>query len=394
MNDLAAYSKLPQLLGRHMSLYVVATGAGAGIQDALWRVCGASSFLQGASFPYSPQESADFAGLKPEQYVSQDFALDLAFAAYMRAIDLNDPADEPVGLAVTASVATSREHRGDHRAHVVCMTRERIVGRTFILEKGVGDAARQKDGRIVDGAALGVLAASLGLAEPQEQDVALETAARVRFFEHPVFWPDGRRLGRDGLDPSWPLFPGAFDPPHEGHEKMADHLKHWGQAHLAADAMKTAEPVFTICANPPHKEALSVQEMLRRAKRLRHRITYFTENDPFYIDKARAHPGTPLVIGADALLRMLDPKWGLDVKAMFAEFRQLGTKFMLFGREVNGEFLGAEDAFMKLPHDCWDLFIAMGGRWDVSSTALRHPPEGCTTTAGSDPTRSEVQPAP
>ncbi len=69
---LATYQKLPQLLERSMSLYVVATGAGAGIQDALWKVPGCSSFLTGSEFPYAPRVSAAFAGLKPAQYVSQD----------------------------------------------------------------------------------------------------------------------------------------------------------------------------------------------------------------------------------------------------------------------------------------------------------------------------------
>lgn len=387
MSDLAAYQNLHKLLDRKISLYLVATGAGSGIQDALWRVPGCSSFFRGASFPYDPRESATFAGLTPEKYVSPEFAFDLAFAAYMRAIDLEKPEAEPVGLAVTASVASVREHRGDHRVHVVCMTREHVFGRSLVLEKGAGDDARHKDGRIVDGAALSVLLGAVGISEePARHD----DDARRRFFANPVFWPDGHRAEEDCLDVAWPLFPGAFDPPHEGHEAIANTLR---------GTDRVCEPVFAICSNPPHKAALSVQEMLRRAKMLRHRVTYFTQGDPLYIDKARQHPGTPLVIGADALLRMLDPKWGVDPKAMFEEFHSLDTKLLVFGRDVDGRYVTAAEAIGKVPLEGKRLartFRAIDGRWDVSSTVLRRQDQdaGRTRSDGAAPTGSAALPSP
>jgi nicotinic acid mononucleotide adenylyltransferase len=388
MSDLAAYQFLYKMLDRKTSLYLVATGAGSGIQDALWKIPGCSAFLRGASFPYDPKESALFAGVTPEKYVSPEFAFDLAFSAYMRAIDLDRPDVEPVGLAVTASVASVREHRGDHRAHIVCMTRDKIVERTLLLEKGAGTDARAKDGRLVDGAALATLLGALGLMEGQWS--SLDEEARKHFFRHPVFWPDGHRAEEDCLDLAWPLFPGAFDPPHEGHEAIANTLR---------GTDRVCEPVFAICSNPPHKPALTVQEMLRRAKMLRHRVVYFTQDDPLYIDKARQHPGTPLVIGADALLRMLDPKWGIDPKAMFEEFYNLDTKFLVFGREVEGRYVTAQEAISKIPLEGKRLtrtFRAIDGRWDVSSTVLRSPDRavGCTRSDGSAPTGSSGLPAP
>ncbi len=143
--------------------------------------------------------------------------------------------------------------------------------------------------------------------------------------------------------------------------------------------------------------------MLRRAKLLQHRLVYFTENDPFYLDKARSHPGTPLVIGADALLRMLDPQWGHDPVELFQEFMKLGMKFYLVGREVDGTFLKPVEAMQAVcekakltPMQLGKMFRVVEGRWDVSSTALRHhqdPPDG-TTSAESAPTRSAAPPTP
>jgi phosphopantetheine adenylyltransferase len=372
------------LLERPLSLYVVATGAGAGIQQEIWRVPGCTAFLKGASFPYAYEESRAFAGTRPTQHASQDFAYDLAAAAYMRAIDLNEPLKEPVGLALTASVSGLNIHHGDHRLHLVCMTRDRTIGRTVILtKKGVGPEARAIDGDLADLHALQLLVAALNPNDLLNADFEnQETKARERFFENPLFWKSVRRCDADELNPRWPLFPGAFNPPHKGHEGIADKL---------GSTKGACEPVFAICANPPHKTVLNVQEMLRRAKMLKERAVLFTRNDPLFIDKARAHPGTPLVIGVDALLRMLDPKWGVDVLPMLQEFEALGTTFLVFGREIDGTFVTVSDAVEKAPCDYWKLFREVPGRWDVSSTNLRHRPDldsDCIQSGEDAPIRS------
>ena len=368
---------LPDILFTPMSLYVVATGAGAGIQNRLWGIPGCSTFFRGASFPYSPDESTAFAGLTPASYVSRDFALDLAMGAYTQAIDLKNPDKEPVGLALTGSVATTKAHRGDHRVEVVCMTRTRVLGLSVILAKGEGYAARLTDGATSDGLALEVLLSAV-IPGYQSENVIdnLDEAARKRFFENPVF-QGGRRLSHHKAGT---FFPGAFNPPHEGHEAIATNLHRMGQ-----------EPTFAICANPPHKAALSVQEMLGRAKTLQHRTVLFTENDPLYIDKAKAYPGSSFVIGADALVRMLDPKWGPTPEQVCSEFKALQTHFYVFGREINGTFMEGTNVIASLvPEGFADLFTSLRGRWDVSSTVIRQPSH--TGSHGSGPTHSEDQP--
>ena len=74
----------------------------------------------------------------------------------MRAWDPSDPY-EAVGLAVTASVSSLKEHRGDHRIHIACMTKDRVLGRNIIIPKGVGPEARLSDGELTDRVALRLL---------------------------------------------------------------------------------------------------------------------------------------------------------------------------------------------------------------------------------------------
>lgn len=386
-------AELTKLLDRPLSLFVVATGAGAGIQKDIWEVPGCSSFLTGSSFPYAANDSSEFAGLTPGQFASEAFAHDLAAAAYKKAIDLEHPEREPVGLALTASVSGLKVHRGDHRVHVVCMTRDRIIGSTLRLVKGgVTPEDRKLDGSLADNHGIEALIAALNPEHPLNAPFQnVEAEARARFFEHPLF-KGSVRLREASLDAQVPLFPGAFDPPHAGHLAIADKIK-LGSIDSGFRAIDPIEPAFTICANPPHKDAITVQEMLRRAKTLQDRTVLFTENDPLYLDKARRRPGRVWVIGADALVRMLDPKWGVEPEKLVKEFYDLETTFIVFGREVDGKFIDAVEAINMLPPNPFHRtrYRPMSGRWDVSSTALRHPADqggGHTRSGGSDPTGS------
>lgn len=353
-----------------LRVYVAATGAGAGIQQHLWAIPGASSFLVGASMPYAASASAEFAGLTPEQYASEGFALDLAMAAYRRALPAgySDPG-QPVGLAVTANVASIKEHRGDHRIHVACITREHAYVRTVILPKGSGGAARETDGMTADRVALDTLMVALfgreGRTRYQDHQGEVREAdaeARARFFAHPLFRSNGWRTNGAGVC-GGPLYPGTFNPPHQAHEQIAD----------AVREASGQEPLFAICATPPHKPALSVQDMLQRAVWLKHRNVLFSEGDPLYLDKARRWPGSAFAIGADALLSVFDPRWGIDPTDLVRELHGLDTRFYVVGRVIEGRLVTAEEAIARVGGGAVPgMFYAIHGcRTDMSSSQIR-----------------------
>jgi hypothetical protein len=100
---------------------------------------------------------------------------------------------------------------------------------------------------------------------------------------------------------------------------------------------------------------------------LRGQDALFSRGEPLYLDKARRYPACAFVLGTDALLRLLDPKWGIDPTTLIAEFRALGTRFYVASRVVEGELVTLRD----LPEAPRDLCTELPGRWDISSTALR-----------------------
>jgi nicotinic acid mononucleotide adenylyltransferase len=359
-----------------INIHVIATGAGAGIQQELWEIPGSSAYLGGASFPYATEETDELLGFTPKSYCSQETAIDLASAAYMRAYKFGGK--KPVGIGLTASVASEREHRGDHRIFTCVMTDENVLFKGWNIKKGIGFYQRMLDGKYADMTVFKMLNTFLpqgetGTGHPTTETVDVSALAKERFFAHPFFTASGQRL--EGLPckkgayyPYHPyaLMPGAFNPPHEGHFGTAEAmLKDHGRV-----------TVYEITAEPPHKDALSTQQLLQRAKLLHGRDRIFTQKEPFYLDKARTFGGMPLVLGADAMVRMLDPKWGHNVKDMLDEFSCLHTKLYISGREINGKFTTRDDIEKSLPEGQRNLFhylsASVSGKWDISSTEIRN----------------------
>lgn len=348
-----------------ISIHVIATGAGAGIQQKLWETPGCSAYLSGASFPYAPEETEELLGFKPDQFVSKETAIDLASAAYMKAFRFGGK--KAVGVGVTASVASSREHRGDHRFHMCVITEDQVRVGYQLLDKGVGDEPRQYDGNIVDT----YVKTMLTLVATKESGWGLysdETdLAKKRFFERPFFTANGKRLAElpEYAEAHYALMPGSFNPPHEGHFGVANSFRDKYSKNV----------IFEIGTNPPHKNPPTVQELLQRAKMLKGYDTLFTKDIALYLQKARAYPGMALLMGADTMQRILDPKWGVNVPGMLKEFRALHTKLYVGGRMIDGKWTTVHDVIQQYskndPNFDLNLFRELDGRWDVSSSELR-----------------------
>jgi hypothetical protein len=164
------------------------------------------------------------------------------------------------------------------------------------------------------------------------------------------------------------LLPGTFDPFHEGHRMIAD----------AVERRSGRRVAYAITADPVHKPRLRAVDLLDRVSSIRlggggARRIFLTERDPLFIDKARQFPGAGIALGADALLRMLDPFWGPGIDDLLRTFRALGTRFYVVGRVVDGRWTTLDDAW--IPDAYRDLFEPVEGRHDVSSTDLRRSPE-------------------
>jgi nicotinic acid mononucleotide adenylyltransferase len=355
--------KLKDLKDLGISLHLIATGAGSGLIDELWGVPGCSAYLSGFSFPYSPEEQEEILGFMPDHFCNEGAAIDFASTAYMKAYRFGGK--KPVGIGITASVASVREHRGKHRIFGCIITDDKVLSYTVPLEKGTGAAQRFADGQMANHTGLVLLNEAFDFPVTGCKDAT--ELARARFFTHPFFTVDGKRQAATLDSKRHAIMAGAFNPPHQGHFGMAQ----------ACQDQYNRQVVYQITANTPHKGSLTVQELLKRAKLLSGHPRMFLEEVPLYLDKARMFPNIPLILGVDAMLRILDPKYS-DVQKTLQEFAFLGTNFYIADREINGEVIRYYDLARlspKIPiEDLRSLHLHMQpleGRWDISSTEIR-----------------------
>jgi hypothetical protein len=364
---------LKSLLTKNVRIGLLGASAGSGLMANLATIPGLTKMFHEAHFPHAKEATIDYLGFVPENFVCMDTALEQAMRAYYRAY-LPD-GKHTIGVGATASVATSEAHRGEHRVWVGVVTDDRISAYYARFTKGVGEEVRARDLLACD------MLIGKVLLDVIDESVVVKLPENIEFYQvtsdcndssldllsqRPYFRVDGQRLTWENLtkevvDFCFGVYPGSFRLPHYGHLGVAD-----------AFTKKYHQPVvFAIEVNPPHKDSLTVQDMLKRAKMLKGRNVVFTWGAPYYLDKARLFPNTKIILGADAFVSFLDSKWGFSVKELQRVFHETGTKLVVPDRMVNNVFTTLED--LKPPADfpCERLPV----RFDVSSSELLNNPD-------------------
>ena len=136
------------------------TGGGTGAVASLLTVPGGSRTVLEVVSPYGDQALAEHLGYQPEQYCSPETACAMAERARARAEWLA-PGDEVAGIAGTASLATDRPKRGDHRFHLALCTGQRTLLSSLTLVKGARDRAGEE--AVLDGVLLNLMAEAFGV---------------------------------------------------------------------------------------------------------------------------------------------------------------------------------------------------------------------------------------
>lgn len=357
-------------------LHVSTTGGGPTLQQAIWSAPGCSKYLVGFFTPYSRTQLHSFLGHPPEDsYVCEEVAFDLAMASYIRASEHKVEAGvegEPVGMGITAAMASSRMPRGEQQAFLCIITKDVVSSTHIPFTKAVGEENRLTQDKTLSMHAQAQLLLSLE-SKPDFNfgDVAREKALE-RFYRYPVFHTNGTRHPRSPGGPGAVYLPATLNPIHDGHRAMAEAA----ETQLSENLPGRIKARYLVSSTSPHKGSLTVQEMLFKAGMLRaerwknqSRMVEFTHDEPLFLDKARRRPGSIFLIGADTMERMLDPKWGTDIDEMLREMKNLEVKFLVMGRVVDGEFKTCRDIEVPWPHG--NLFEPLEGRLDLSSSQIR-----------------------
>ena len=361
--------------------------AGAGNYALAWLlgVGGASRTVLETRVPYGYRAMTDFlGGYAPEQTVAADTARRMARAAWQRGMALRESPQPIIGVAGTATIATDRTKRGDHRAYIAVWDDAGVSTTALTLEKGLRDRAGEED--VISRLVIAAIARACGIdADVIDRQLAPSETVNTTATPHgnPI-----QRL-RDGnadwvtvhadgqmaadADPPAALLPGSFNPRHEGHIRLA-----------AAGAETLGMPVaYELSVVNVDKPPLTIDEVQRRIEGMNGfdgmdgtGALVLTRAATFR-QKAALFPGCGFVIGWDTATRLIEPRYyGNSEQGMLtalAEMWALGCRFAVAGRvDDAGAFRTLAD--IAIPDGFRPLFIPIpesAFRADVSSTALR-----------------------
>ena len=382
--DLALGASARTIIGQiHASpakAVIVESGAGSGALAWLMGVPGASRTVLEGVIPYSRLSLVSFLGYDPDQYVSSKTCQDMAQAAYTRALDLREGQEHVVGLACTATIATDRPKRGDHRAWV-CL-RDDNGSTTYALKLTKDARNRMQEEELVSWLILKALAEAWVPTAEVQLDLVPEDNLEVEYtsFEDPIklLIPEGPSRGdlwvmvrQDGCVEVGSAAPpaalsGSFDPFHVGHDELAK----------TASAFLGSPVVLELSVTNVDKPPIKEEEVRKRIEQFRGSWDVALTCAPTFVQKAGLFRGCTFIIGYDTALRLVHPRYyDNSEQAMYyalEQIRSAGCRFLVAGREYEGHFRTLAD--VDIPDRFTDLFQELPEsrfRQDISSTVLQ-----------------------
>jgi nicotinamide mononucleotide (NMN) deamidase PncC len=352
------------------------TGGGTEAAALLLNVPGGSRTVLEVVVPYQEPALIEYLGHRPANFCSTATAREMAARALERARWLA-PGEAVLGVGCTASLATDRPKRGDHRFHVAVHRGDQVTIHTLTLLKGARDRAGEE--AVLDAVLLNALAAACGIAErvvapllPGEEVVVDQTgspdllAALLRGEVSALCAEVDGRLRKDAPPPA-ALLSGAFNPVHAGH---------WGMA-TAAARRAGRSVAFELSVVNVDKPPLAAEEVRKRVEQFAWRAPLWITRAPTFAEKAALFRGVLFVVGADTAGRIVAPRYYQDSEARrdeaLAGLRAQGCRFLVAGRaDATGHFVGVEA--LSLPPAHRDLFEGIPQTefaLDISSTQLR-----------------------
>ena len=384
----AAWQQLISALhasGRKAALAI--TGGGSGAIGELLRVPGGSRLLIEAQVPYDMAALAAFLGFAPAQACSSDTAIAMARSVRARAARLVPSTGvgvgtDLVGLGATAALVSDRPRKGEHRFHIAFANSAQIAHCTCVMAKGRRDRAAEED--LVSRAIVLWLARACGIATPSPKslidadehyaetgvaagDMAWDTIDRLLAGEldRVTVQPDGQMLL--SAPPPSVLFPGSFNPLHEGHLLLA----------RVAEELRQQPLAFEISVTNVDKPPLAGETVRRRLAQFAWKSAVELTRAPTFVEKARLFPGTTFVVGADTAARLFGPKYygddELRMHMALEEIANSGSSFLVAVRiDASGRVRALND--IAVPRRYADLFTEIPEhlfRFDTSSSEIR-----------------------
>lgn len=298
------------------------TGGASGFLAEILGEPGASATVLEGQIPYAAQALSELLGKPPESACSVETARALAMAAFQRARTLGgDPA---FGFACTASLATNRVKKGEHRAHAALQTADDTFTASWQFS---GDRQTEETELIEHLWRMLGLTFNLPGVTSSVEAIDLTRTSAIEPWRQLI-------LGEILTHATQPhdaqlLMPGAFNPLHSAHKIM-----------LALAEERTGfTGAFELSVANVDKPLLDYSEIEARLSQFDKPV--WLTRLPTFVEKARNFPGSHFVVGVDTFSRIVEAKYydgERGLKNALAELDELGAHFIVFGRQMAGSF--------------------------------------------------------
>ncbi len=374
----------------------VVTGAGSRAIAWLLGEAGSSRTLLDAQIPYARAALSEYTGADASQHVSIDEAVLMADAAYWRALRLDAKSNpgrigsRPIaGVSCTATIATDRLKRGEHRAHFAIRVSGHSILASIFLKKGLRD--RDGEEEVVSRTLMNLLAEACDLSDRLPLELvdgeSFETTERIQ--DDPTSRivagkTDLVLIRKDGLQWSGSdaapaqgraILAGSFNPLHDGHLELVGR----------AAELTGKPPAMELSIRNVDKPPIPLNVVEARIAQMRGEWDVVLSNAPTFAEKSRVLPNSTFVIGQDTAIRLVDDdyypaydeaadpeKLGTAWGAAMSEVRRNGGEFVIAGRLAEGEFrTPSEEALPRGLRGMIRILAEAEFRSDASSTVLR-----------------------
>ena len=354
----------------HASKYkvtFVSSGGGTNAISSLLGIPGASNTIIESYIPYSKESMDKFLNKKPDQYCSLETCLSMGANAFKksREIDVQTKSKYLLGLAITANLSTTYKKKGDHKFFIVIQSYNYTKYLECYLEKG--KRSRNEEEELITSFAISLLAQSCGIdyemPKLDEDEKIIFDKIDAKKSWKKLFNNEVGFISNQKNNPEL-IFPGSFNPLHEGHKAMRDY----------AEEFLEKDVFFEICIRNADKPQLSYESVVATVKQFTDSCWVITRAGKF-TEKSKLFPGSTFVLGIDTLIRAFDEKFYQNKDQMLEEldiFNSNNNNFLVFGREDDGTFMTLED--LNIPEHIKNRFKQVDEesfRYDISSSSLR-----------------------
>ena len=347
-------------------LTFVSSGGGTNALSTLLKVPGASNTILESYVPYSKESMNKFLNKIPDHYCSLDTCLSMGANAYKKSKEIsnNTKSKYLMGVSVTANLATTYQKKGDHKFFIVIQTSSFTKYLECFLKKG--KRSRQDEEKLITECVISLIAGTCGLDFPIpkiEEEINVEQINAEKKWEK-LFNNKVDFISNNKNLPEL-IFPGSFNPLHEGHIKMKE----------LAEKKTGMHTTFEICANNADKPPLTFYEIKRTIDQFQNDESWMLTSAGRFSEKAEMFPNSVFIIGADTLMRVFDEKFYKNHKDMMEHiqrFNDHNINFLVFGRKVGKKFISLNKINVpKIIEDRCTGFEEDSFRDDISSTELR-----------------------